>query len=69
MAKVTLEFDLMEEQVEYQLALNAWKWQNVVRELDISLRNSIKNDLKDTSEEIRNKLIELVTEQNLNMYD
>lgn len=42
MAKVILEFDSAEEQTEINSAINGWKWEAAMEDLDQELRNTIK---------------------------
>ena len=42
MAKVTIEYDAVEEAYELELALNAWKWKAALRDLDQKLRSTVK---------------------------
>ncbi len=42
MAKVILEFDSVEEQTEINSAINGWKWEAAMWDLDQELRNTIK---------------------------
>ena len=45
MAKVTLEFDSVEEQDEIREALDGYKWKLVVWEIDQELRKVMKYDV------------------------
>ena len=42
MAKVTIEYDAVEEAHELELALNGWKWKAAMYELDQALRSTVK---------------------------
>lgn len=42
MAKVILEFDLVEDKYEMESALNGAKWRNLVWDLDQRLREELK---------------------------
>jgi hypothetical protein len=74
--KATLHFD-HDERDELQDALDAWKWKNAVHELDQEMRSVIKHgywhnreatDVEiDVTEYWREKLRELVNENNLNL--
>jgi uncharacterized protein YfaP (DUF2135 family) len=45
MAKVILEFDSVEEQAEINSAINGWKWEAAMWDLDQELRKTIKYDV------------------------
>jgi hypothetical protein len=72
--KATLHFDDPEE---LQDALDGWKWKNAVHDLDNEMRSVIKHgywhnreatDVEiDVTEYWREKLRELVTDNNLNL--
>lgn len=69
--KAKLEFDLPEEQVEFNLAINASNWSHVVWKLDQDLRGKIKysesitDEQRDTYQEVRSLLHEFMAEQNV----
>lgn len=70
--KVILEFNLPDDQQEYDLANNGLAFWNVLWELDQDLRTKTKyasddlpQDKYDAYEEIRDKLWELMTENNI----
>ena len=44
MPKATLEFNLPEESCEHDMAVNGWKYQLVLQELDSEIRNYLKHD-------------------------
>jgi hypothetical protein len=72
MSKVILEFDGLEEQQEARTALDGWKWQHVVWEMDQYLRAEMKySSLSDAEysamEKSREKLRELVSDNNLSL--
>ena len=70
--KATLEFNLPDEQLEFDNAVNGWRWSSIVWELDQHLRSQIKYNDKLTEEqykvlqEVRDKLHEIKYEHNLN---
>jgi len=70
--KAILEFDLPEEQPEFDNAVNGGKWSIVAWELDQHLRSQLKHNDKltekqyDTLQEVRDKLWEIVNEYSLN---
>jgi hypothetical protein len=69
--KAKLEFDLPEEQVEFNLAINASNWSHVVWKLDQDLRGKIKysesitEEQRDIYQEVRSLLHEVMVEQNV----
>lgn len=72
--KATLEFNLPDDQDQYDLVNKAWNFWNVLYELDQELRAKTKyapDDLPkekyDAYEEIRDKLHELMSENNINL--
>lgn len=70
MAKVTIEFDSIEEKDEMEMCLNGSKWYLLAWELDQYLRNRLKHeDLSEDAysalDEAREKLHELRREENL----
>lgn len=73
MSKIILEFDGIEEQNEARTALDGWKWQSVVWEMDQYLRAQMKynEDITDDAyaavESAREKLKELITDNNLEL--
>lgn len=67
----TLRFELPEDQDDFQVATNGYKWRMVVWDLNQRLREKMKyHDLKDNEyeicEDIRNYINELLQEQGLN---
>jgi hypothetical protein len=70
MAKVTIEFNTIEEQHELELCINASKWYNIVSDYSEYLRTKIKyGELSDDAykaiEEAREKLHELLNDEGL----
>lgn len=70
--KAILEFNLPDDQVEFDLANNGSKFWSVLWELDQDLRAKTKyapddlpQDKYDTYQEIRDKLYELMSEDNI----
>ena len=67
--KAILEFDLPEEEPEFETAVNGWKWKMVLTRLDNELRKKLKSDLSDEQfyvyTEIRDKIHELKADENL----
>ena len=73
--KVTIEFNLPEQQEEYEDFMNGAKWKYIVRELDEHMRGKIKyHDMNmsltqfDTVQEIRNMLVGYMEQENLKLH-
>jgi hypothetical protein len=74
MAKVTLEFDPIEEREDMEAAINGWKWKMLVWELDQHLRSELKynsdkltNEAYEALEKLRERLHELKNESGLSL--
>jgi hypothetical protein len=72
MAKVTIEFNTIEEQHELELCINASKWYSIVSDYSEYLRTKIKyGELSDDAykaiEEVREKLHELLNDEGLKL--
>jgi hypothetical protein len=73
MAKVTLEFDLHEEETNLKDALDGYKWRGVVWEMDSKLRNELKyneklsKQVRKTYEQLRSDIRELLSDNELTM--
>jgi len=73
MAKVTLEFDPMEEREDMEAAINGRKWKMLVWDLDQQLRKELKYNDKligeayEAVEKIRETLHELKSDAGLTM--
>lgn len=72
--KAILEFNLPDDQQEYELANKAWSFWNVLYELDQELRaktkyapDDIAEERYDSYQEVRDKLHELMTENNVSL--
>lgn len=69
--KAKLEFNLPEEQVEFNLAVNGNKWSFVAWKIDQELRSKIKysesitEEQRDIYQEVRNLINEYMMEQGL----
>lgn len=69
--KAILEFNLPEEQVEFNLAINGNKWSFVAWKIDQELRSKIKysesitEEQRDVYQEVRNLINEYMIEQSL----
>ncbi len=57
--RATLEFNLPDDQIEFEYATNGSKWASLVWELDQHLRNKTKYASDDLPEEAFNALVEL----------
>jgi hypothetical protein len=74
MPKATIQFNLPEEQSEFDLANNASKYYSVLWDLDQYLRNFVKYPsdredpiLTDTMAKVRDELWRLMNEHNLDL--
>jgi ribosome-associated translation inhibitor RaiA len=72
MAKVTIEFNTIEEQHELELCINASKWYSIVWDYSQYLRNRLKHEaLSDDAykaiEEVLEKLHELLNDEGLKL--
>jgi hypothetical protein len=74
--KAILEFQLPDDEYEYNLATNAWKFKSVLIDMDNWLRHKTKYSVDELSDdehkaywECRDKLNELINEENINLYD
>jgi hypothetical protein len=74
MPKATIQYNLPEEQSEFDLANNASKYYSVLWDLDQYLRNFVKYPsdredpiLTDTMAKVRDELWKLMNEHNLNL--
>ena len=69
MAKITLEFDSIEEQDEAQTAINASKWKGAMWELDQYYRSIYKYSEKgeeiEMAEQVREKIREILSDNEL----
>lgn len=69
--KAILEFNLPEDQDEFEITQNGYKYNSVLRELDNWLRSEIKyGERKDetTLQEVRDKLYQLVQDEELRLF-
>jgi hypothetical protein len=74
--KAILEFQLPDDEYEYNLTRDAWRFKSVLIDMDNWLRQKTKyseDELSDDEHkayyECRNKLNELISEENINLYD
>ena len=67
--RAVIEFELPEDRAEHQLALDAWKWQATVNDLDNHLRNIIKhgddNAQAEHAQKIREELHKIMSDYDL----
>jgi hypothetical protein len=73
--KVTIEFNLPEQQEEYEDFMNGAKWKYIVRELDEHMRGKIKYNggnmsltQLDTVQEVRDMLVGCMEQENLRLH-
>ena len=57
--KATIEFHLPEDQESFDDAVNGWKWQTIVYDLDQHLRTKTKYAPDDVPQEVYDALLEL----------
>ena len=82
MAKITIEFDLLEESQDARVALDAMKWKMAMWDLDQKLRSITKygasltnpsqeatSEEVDVADKIRDELREILTGYGLNLED
>jgi hypothetical protein len=74
--KAILEFQLPDDQYEYNLTTDAWKFKSVLIDMDNWLRQKTKYSEDELSDdeykayyECRDKLTQLINEENINLYD
>jgi len=72
--KAILEFELPENEIDFNLALDGSKWSYVVRQLNQYLRSQVKHPAEGMSDdtykafdETRDKLYELLNEEGLKL--
>ena len=70
MSKGILQFDLPDEQEDFDLAVNAWKYSHVLYEIDQYLRSLVKYEAEgaevaDVAEGIRDRLWQLLNEEGI----
>lgn len=73
--KVTIEFNVPDQQERLDSFMNGAKWKYVVREMDEAMREMIKWNTENLDEsqllvvrQIRSMLLEYVEQENLNLY-
>ena len=57
--KAILEFNLDEERLQFEDAIDGWKWKCIVSELDNELRTRTKYASDDTPDEVVDALIKV----------
>lgn len=62
MAKVTIEFDSVEDAEELKITMNAVKWYSVVHELDQKLRSMYKYENLEYAHGVREILHEIMNQ-------
>lgn len=65
MPRATIEFDLLEENVEFNWCINGYKTAAIIWELDQWLRSEIKHQDKNEYEPVREQLHQIIMEHNL----
>lgn len=75
MAKITFEFDSIEEAEDVRTALDGYKYKLVIWDLDQYLRNQIKyndnlpSEVAEAFEDLREKLREFLNDYRVNIED
>ena len=76
MMKVTIEFNLPDQQERFDSFINGAKWKYVVRELDESMREMIKWNSENLDEsqlltvrQIRSMLLQYLEQENLRLHE
>jgi hypothetical protein len=67
--KAILEFDLPEEQYEFNNAANGCQWHNLVSDLDEKLRQDIKHQRGKTLEQIRKYILDEILDRGLKLHE
>lgn len=68
MSKVTMTWELPEEQNEFMEAFLGWQWKSVVQEMDEWLRRQIKYSGKNEYEAVREALREMINDEGLSLW-
>jgi len=73
--KVTIEFNLPDQQERFDNFMNGDKWRYIVRELDEYMRETIKYNNEDMSlaqlkavQDVRDMLVEYMEQENLRLH-
>lgn len=74
MAQATLTFNLPEESVDHQTAIDGWKWRTIVDDILQNLRQDLKynvenltDDQQKVLENMRGFIYQRLTEENLSL--
>ena len=67
MAKITIEFDSVEDAEELKITMNAVKWYSVVDDLDKELRAMAKYDDLEYAMDIRDRLYEIMNQNEVSL--
>lgn len=67
MAKVTIEFDSVEDAEELKITMNAVKWYSVVHELDQQLRSMHKYNDLECAQDVREILHEIMNQNEVTL--
>jgi hypothetical protein len=74
--KAILKFNLPDDEYEYNLARDAWRYKSVLIDMDNWLRQKVKYQEEELSEDehkayyaCRDKLTEMLNEERINLYD
>jgi len=69
MPRVTMTWELPEDQHEFMDAFRGWQWKLIVSELDEWLRQQIKYHEREEFQEVRDRLNELVNNEGLHIWE
>ena len=71
--KATMTFELPEEREEFETTVKALDWKFAMSDLDEYLRNELKYGAyvldAETTENIRSKIYDILTDRNLKLHD
>ena len=67
MAKVTIEFDSVEDAEELRITMNAVGWYAVVHELDQKLRSMYKHEGLEYAQDVREILHEIMNQNEVSL--
>ncbi len=71
--KVIIEFSKEDASEEAIIALNGYKWKNVVSQIDLELRDELKyneklhKEVRNSIEKLRNNIREIMSDYGLNL--
>lgn len=69
MQRITMTYEMPEDQFEFMDAYKGWQWRLIVQELDEWLRREIKYQDKEHFQEVRDELHELLDTSGLRVWD